>query len=233
MQRKGKTFIVSGPSGVGKSTVLKALFDQRTDLYFSISATTRDPRPGEVDGVHYHFIPAEEFHRMVEEDEFLEYAEYVGNFYGTPKKYVDRAMDDGRDVILDIEIQGANQICAKRPETVRIFIAPPSWVELERRLTARGTDSQEVIQSRLLRAKVELQTASSYDYLVINDTVEQAVTELAAILCAEHCRPAERLEPTTPDTPATGDESQLMLWVSGMLVCALGAGLMLRRKKEN
>ena len=117
MQRKGKTFIVSGPSGVGKSTVLKALFDQRTDLYFSISATTRDPRPGEVDGVHYHFIPAEEFHRMVEEDEFLEYAEYVGNFYGTPKKYVDRAMDDGRDVILDIEIQGANQICAKRPET--------------------------------------------------------------------------------------------------------------------
>ena len=126
MQRKGKTFIVSGPSGVGKSTVLKALFDQRTDLYFSISATTRDPRPGEVDGVHYHFIPAEEFHRMVEEDEFLEYAEYVGNFYGTPKKYVDRAMDDGRDVILDIEIQGANQICAKRPEPVRIFIAPPS-----------------------------------------------------------------------------------------------------------
>ena len=174
--------------------VLKALFDQRTDLYFSISATTRDPRPGEVDGVHYHFIPAEEFHRMVEEDEFLEYAEYVGNFYGTPKKYVDRAMDDGRDVILDIEIQGANQICAKRPETVRIFIAPPSWVELERRLTARGTDSQEVIQSRLLRAKVELQTASSYDYLVINDTVEQAVAEMAAILCAEHCRPAERLE---------------------------------------
>ena len=132
--------------------------------------------------------------RALEEDEFLEYAEYVGNFYGTPKKYVDRAMDDGRDVILDIEIQGANQICAKRPETVRIFIAPPSWVELERRLTARGTDSQEVIQSRLLRAKVELQTASSYDYLVINDTVEQAVAEMAAILCAEHCRPAERLE---------------------------------------
>ena len=104
-------------------------------------------------------------------------------------------MDDGRDVILDIEIQGANQVCAKRPETVRIFIAPPSWAELERRLTARGTDSQEKSsRSRLLRAKVELQTASSYDYLVINDTVEQAVAEMAAILCAEHCRPAERLE---------------------------------------
>ena len=186
--------MVSGGLVVVFLLVVLAVFDLRTALDLSTTATTRDPRPGEVDGVHYHFIPAEEFHRMVEEDEFLEYAEYVGNFYGTPKKYVDRAMDDGRDVILDIEIQGANQICAKRPETVRIFIAPPSWVELERRLTARGTDSQEVIQSRLLRAKVELQTASSYDYLVINDTVEQAVTELAAILCAEHCRPAERLE---------------------------------------
>ena len=191
---KGRTFIISGPSGVGKSTVLKELFKDRDDLYFSVSATTRSPRPGEVDGVHYHFTNVDEFRKMISEDAFLEYAEYVGNFYGTPKKYVDRAMDDGRDVILDIEIQGANQICAKRPETVRIFIAPPSWVELERRLTARGTDSQEVIQSRLLRAKVELQTASSYDYLVINDTVEQAVAEMAAILCAEHCRPAERLE---------------------------------------
>ena len=136
MQRKGKTFIVSGPSGVGKSTVLKALFDQRTDLYFPFPPPPVTPRPGEVDGVHYHFIPAEEFHRMVEEDEFLEYAEYVGNFCGTPKKYVDRAMDDGRDVILDIEIQGANQICARRPETVRIFIAPPphgwSWAAAHR-----------------------------------------------------------------------------------------------------
>lgn len=194
MQRKGKTFIVSGPSGVGKSTVLKALFDQRTDLYFSISATTRDPRPGEVDGVHYHFIPAEEFHRMVEEDEFLEYAEYVGNFYGTPKKYVDRAMDDGRDVILDIEIQGANQICAKRPETVRIFIAPPSWVELERRLTARGTDSQEVIQSRLLRAKVELQTPQQLRLSGHQRYRGAGGDGAAAILCAEHCPPAERLE---------------------------------------
>ena len=191
---KGRTFIISGPSGVGKSTVLKELFNDRDDLYFSVSATTRSPRPGEVDGVHYHFTNVDEFRKMISEDAFLEYAEYVGNFYGTPKKYVDRAMDDGRDVILDIEIQGANQICTKRPETERIFIAPPSWVELERRLTARGTDSQEVIQSRLLRAKVELQTASSYDYLVINDTVEQAVAEMAAILCAEHCRPAERLE---------------------------------------
>ncbi len=194
MNRKGKTFIISGPSGVGKSTVLNALFQGREDLYFSVSATTRPPREGEVDGKDYHFISADVFRRMIGEDAFLEYAEYVGNFYGTPKRYVDEAMESGRDVILDIEIQGATQVCAKRPETVRIFIAPPSWEELERRLTARGTDTPEKIQKRLLRAKVELDSASVYDYFVINDTVEGAVEELRAILLAEHCRPAERMD---------------------------------------
>lgn len=194
MNRRGKTFIVSGPSGVGKSTVLRALFQGRDDLYFSVSATTRPPREGEVDGKDYHFITADRFRSMIEEDAFLEYAEYVSNFYGTPKKYVDEAMDAGKDAILDIEIQGAAQVSAKRPDTVRIFIAPPSWEELERRLTARGTDTPEKIQKRLLRAKVELDSASSYDYFVINDTVEQAVEELRAILLAEHCRPAERMD---------------------------------------
>ena len=194
MNRRGKTFIVSGPSGVGKSTVLRALFQGRDDLYFSVSATTRAPREGEVDGKDYHFISADRFRSMIEEDAFLEYAEYVSNFYGTPKKFVDEAMDAGKDVILDIEIQGAAQVNAKRPETVRIFIAPPSWEELERRLTARGTDTTEKIQKRLLRAKVELDSASGYDYFVINDTVEQAVEELRAILLAEHCRPAERMD---------------------------------------
>ena len=191
---RGKSFIISGPSGVGKSTVLHALFEGRDDLYFSVSATTRAPRPGEVDGKDYHFISADEFHAWIDNDEFLEYAEYVSNFYGTPKKYVDEAMESGRDVILDIEIQGATQVCAKRPETVRIFIAPPSWEELERRLTARGTDTPEKIQKRLLRAKVEMKTAGDYNYFVINDTVENAVSELRAIMCAEHCKPDERMD---------------------------------------
>ncbi len=193
MEKKGKTFIISGPSGVGKSTVLGALFEGRDDLYFSVSATTRAPRPTETPDVDYHFIEAETFRQWIEDGEFLEYAEYVGNFYGTPKKYVDAAMDEGKDVILDIEIQGATQVHELRPDVVRIFIAPPSWEELERRLTARGTDSPEKVQKRLLRAKVELENAGHYDYFVINDTVDNAVAELRAIMLAEHCRPAERI----------------------------------------
>ncbi len=191
---RGKTFIISGPSGVGKSTVLKALLERRRNVYFSVSATTRLPREGEEDGVHYHFLDVDTFRRWIAEEQFLEYAEYVGNFYGTPKKFVDEAMDRGEDVILDIEVQGAIQVTSKRPETVRIFIAPPSWEELERRLTERGTDSPEKVQKRLLRAKVEFQTAHTYDYFVINDTVENAVEELSAIMTAEHCKPAERME---------------------------------------
>lgn len=192
--RRGKTFIISGPSGVGKSTVLKVLLDRRSDVYFSVSATTRGPRPGEIDGVHYHFLDVDTFRDWISKDEFLEYAEYVGNFYGTPKKYVDAAMDRGQDVILDIEVQGAIQVCSKRPDTVRIFIAPPSWTELERRLTERGTDSPDKVQKRLLRAKVEFQTAHTYDYFVINDSVENAVNELNAIMTAEHCKPQDRME---------------------------------------
>jgi guanylate kinase len=194
MMERGKTFIISGPSGVGKSTVLHRLLEEKPNLYFSISATTRAPRPGEVDGKDYHFTDIHHFQTLIGEDAFLEYAEYVGNFYGTPKRFVDEAMDAGRDVILDIEVQGATQVCAKRPETVKIFIAPPSWEELERRLTARGTDTPEKIQKRLVRAKVEFQQANQYDYFVINDTVDAAVNELRAILCAEHCRPRDRME---------------------------------------
>ena len=143
--KHGKLFVISGPSGVGKSTILKELLQRQEDIYFSVSATTRKPRPGEVDGVHYHFHTPEDFQQLIEEEALLEWAEYVGNFYGTPAKYVDEAMEEGRDVILDIEVQGAGKVAEKRPEAVRIFIAPPSWQELERRLTERGTDAPEKI----------------------------------------------------------------------------------------
>lgn len=190
---RGKTFILSGPSGVGKSTVLKTLFAQRSNLYFSVSATTRSPRPDEVDGVHYHFLDRETFRSWIEQDEFLEYAEFVENSYGTPRKYVYEAMEAGQDVILDIEVQGAALVKEKMPEVVRIYIAPPSWEELERRLVERGTDSPEVIQKRLLRAKEEFRMAHTYDYFVINDTVEHAAKELDAIMTAQHCIPQERM----------------------------------------
>ncbi|MBQ9459084.1 MAG: guanylate kinase [Oscillospiraceae bacterium] len=191
---EGKTFIISGPSGVGKGTIVKALLQNRPDVFLSVSATTRAPRAGEEDGVHYRFIDVESFRRLIEDDAFLEYAEYVGNFYGTPKKYVDDAMAQGKDVILEIDVQGATQVSAKRPDAVTIFVVPPSWEALEQRLRDRGTDSEEKLQKRLVRAKVELQAASAYSYMVINDTVEEAVREVSAIMLAEHCRPNERLK---------------------------------------
>lgn len=191
--RRGKTFIICGPSGVGKGTVVARLLAEDPSLYFSVSATTRSPRPGEEDGKHYHFLSREQFQQWIDEDAFLEHAEFVSNRYGTPKLYVDQAMEQGRDVILDIEIQGAEQVHTKRPEAVRIYIAPPSWEELERRLTGRGTEDADKVRSRLARGREEFAAARDFDYFVINDTVDQAVAEIRAILCAEHCRPDERL----------------------------------------
>lgn len=191
---RGKTFIIAGPSGVGKGTIIKTLFAKQDHLYFSVSATTRSPRPGEEDGVHYHFISREQFQQWIQEDAFLEHAEYIGNCYGTPKKYVDEAMERGDDVILDIEVQGAELVHSKRPDTVRIFIVPPSLEELERRLTGRGTERAEVVQERLRRAREEFAFAKNYDYIVINNTLEEAVEEIRAIIRAEHCRTQERMD---------------------------------------
>ena len=191
--RHGNLFVVSGPSGTGKGTLIARLLEEVPDAWLSVSATTRRPRPGEEEGVSYYFLTKEEFLSLAEEGGFLEWAEYSGNCYGTPKRFVDEAMDKGQDVILDIEVQGALQVTSKRPDTVKIFIAPPSWKELERRLKDRGTDDPEKVQKRLLRAKVEFQTAHTYDYFVINDTVEDAVRELDAIITAEHCKPKERM----------------------------------------
>ena len=192
--KKGKTFIVSGPSGVGKGSVLKVLLEKRKDVYVSVSATTRSPRAGEENGVHYHFLDVDTFHEWMAQDAFLEYAEYVGNFYGTPKRFVDEAMEAGRDVILEIDVQGALQIAHKRPEAVLIFIAPPSWEELERRLVGRGTEDMEKVRSRLARGREEFAAARDFDYFVINDTVDHAVDEIRAIMLSEHCRPGERME---------------------------------------
>ena len=191
--RKGKTFIICGPSGVGKGTVVARLMASDPTLYFSVSATTRAPRPGEVDGKHYHFLTQEQFDQWVDEGQFLEHAEFVGNRYGTPRQFIDKAMEQGRDVILDIEIQGAEQVHQKRPEAVRIFIAPPSWDELERRLIGRGTEDMDKVRSRLQRGKDEFLVAKDFDYFVINDTVDRAVEEISAIMCAEHCKPDERI----------------------------------------
>lgn len=184
MAEKGVLIIVSAPSGCGKSTVLQCLMKQRDKLRFSVSATTRSPRAGEVDGREYFFVSREKFAEMVEQGEFLEHAEYVGNCYGTPKAAVDATLAEGYDVYLDIDVQGAMQIKAQRPETLMIFLMPPSLEELERRLVARGTDSAEVIRGRLEQAQEEIRLREQFDYTVVNDSVERAANEISAYIDA-------------------------------------------------
>ena len=191
---KGVLVIVSGPSGAGKSTIINRVAKLRPDIRFSVSATTRDPRPGEVDGKDYYFKSQEEFWNMVKADAFLEHAEYVGNSYGTPAAPVDENIQAGYTVILDIEVQGAGQIMEKRPDVVSVFLCPPSLEELERRLRGRGTDSEEKIRDRLLAAHREYALAHKYSYIIINDDADTAVRELDAIITAEKCRSKYILE---------------------------------------
>jgi guanylate kinase len=182
---KGKLFVVSGASGVGKSTVLKHLMAQRSNLLFSVSATTRQARPGEVEGVHYYFITQEQFQEMIQKDAFLEYDAHAANYYGTPLDQLEEKLSRG-DVILDVEPAGAKIVKQKRPEAVLIFVMPPSVEELERRLRSRGDTSEDQIELRMERAKWEMAQRCWYDHVVVNDVLEDCVNEMAAIIGPEN-----------------------------------------------
>jgi guanylate kinase len=189
MNERGLLIVLSGPSGVGKGTVRKEIFEQPdTKFQYSISMTTRKPREGEVDGVDYFFKSREEFERLIEEGKLLEWAEFVGNYYGTPIEYVEKTLQEGRDVFLEIEVQGALQVRKAFPEGLFIFLMPPSLGELKNRIVTRGTESEEIINDRMRVAKEEIEMMDAYDYVVENDRIELACNRIKAIVTAEHCR---------------------------------------------
>lgn len=181
MMSKGTLFIVSGPSGCGKGTVLAEILKQ-DNVYYSVSATTRAPRPGEINGVNYHFLSKDEFEKLIENGGMLEYANYCGNYYGTPKKPVEDMLAEGKNVILEIEVQGALKVMEKCPEAVSVFILPPSLKELRRRLHKRGTETEEVIEKRIGEAAGEIRKAVNYDYVMINGELGIAVSDLLSII---------------------------------------------------
>ena len=188
LMNKGTLFVVTGPSGAGKGTVLGKVFQQVDHLHFSVSATTRAPREGEVDGVNYHFMTKENFLSLVEQGRFLEYAQYVGNYYGTPMAPVEKKLEQGIDVLLEIEVQGALKVMEKCPDAVSVFIAPPSLEELGNRLRGRGTEAEETVAKRLETAAWECSQMDKYQYIVVNDLVDTAVDKMRAIILAARCR---------------------------------------------
>lgn len=192
--KRGQIIVVSGPSGAGKSTVIAEVRTRRANLTFSISYTTRQPRQGEENHVHYHFVDRETFRQMIEEGAFLEYASYQGNYYGTARADVEALVGDGYDVLLDIEVQGGATVRRLCPEATLIFVVPPSFGELSRRLHGRQSESEEVIQGRLNRAREEYREIPNYDYLVINDKISEAADEVLSILKAQDCRVSARFD---------------------------------------
>src|SRR5690606_27381417 len=187
-RRRGILFVMTGASGVGKDSIRRVALPQIDDIYYSVSATTRAQRPGEVDGQNYHFLTRERFEELLENDGLLEYAEYVGDLYGTPKAPVEEALSQGRDVLLELELVGARKVKARVPEAVMVFIAPPSMSELERRLRGRGTDTEEKIQKRLARAREEIRAMREFDYVVVNDDLYSAALDFVSIIRAERAR---------------------------------------------
>lgn len=189
MTKRGMLIVLSGPSGVGKGTVRKAIFDQdNNDFQYSISMTTRKPRLGEVDGIDYFFVSKEEFERKIQTGEMLEYAKYVDNYYGTPLNYVNETLESGKDVFLEIEVNGAMQVRAKCPDGVFVFLTPPDLMELKQRLIHRGTDAMDVINKRIQKAVGEIKMMQNYDYAVVNDQVPNAVEKIKNIIRSERLR---------------------------------------------
>lgn len=188
MDKKGILIVVSGFSGAGKGTIMKELLRKYDNYALSVSATTRNPRPGEEEGVAYFFKTTDEFEKMIAKDELIEYAKYVDNYYGTPRTYVEEQLKAGRDVILEIEIQGALKVKKKFPDTLLLFVTPPSAAELRNRLVNRGTETMDVIEYRLGRAKEEAEGMDQYDYLIINDELDVCVEEVHRIIEGEHRR---------------------------------------------
>ena len=188
MNKEGILIVISGFSGAGKGTIMKALLERYDNYALSISATTRNPRPGEEEGKAYFFKTTEEFEKMIAKDDLIEYAMYVGNYYGTPKAYVEEQLRAGKDVILEIEIQGALKVKEKFPNTLLLFVTPPSAEELRKRLEGRGTETQEVIDGRMKRAIEEAEYMDQYDYLVVNDELDVCVEEMHHLIQGEHER---------------------------------------------
>ncbi|SHF31618.1 MULTISPECIES: guanylate kinase [Caloramator] len=188
MKNKGLLIVISGPSGAGKGTICRALLEKHPEIKLSVSCTTRSPRQNEVEGINYYFISKDKFKQMIDKDEFLEYAEVYDNYYGTPRENVERILNEGNDIILEIDIQGALKVKEKYPEGVFVFIMPPSMEELKNRIKKRGSETEESLLKRFKSAFQEINYVANYNYVIVNDVVEDAVERLEAIIIAEKCR---------------------------------------------